>query len=161
MPLLEQATKMSWQRPANIAERFVQSLVQDMSFPQHPDVDTSLLRFLVVGVGFKRGQDVLSNSPGAAIIAALRRRYSCYVEFADPLVGSDIYNAVPKMDTTKDWNIDYLRDFDGIIVAVDQEGLDMDMLADLNGVKVQDFTGTIVMKPDHSVGEQSQLLKSC
>jgi UDP-N-acetyl-D-mannosaminuronate dehydrogenase len=115
-----------------------------MSFPQQPVVDPSQLRLLVVGVGFKRGQNVMSNSPGVAIIRTLKSSYSCYVEFADPLVGTDLYNAVPKMDTSTNWNTQHLSTYDGIIVAVDQEGLDMDVLEQVQGVKVQDFTGTLV-----------------
>lgn len=141
MPLLEHATTMSWQRPADVAARFVQSLVHEMTFPQQPLVDPSQLRLLVVGVGFKRGQSVMSNSPGAAIIRTLKSSYGCHIEFADPLVGTDLYSAVPKMDTTADWNVQHLSTYDGIIVSVNQEGLDMDVLARLQGVKVQDFYG--------------------
>ena len=36
-----------------------------------------------------------------------------------------------------------LSTFDGIIVSVDQVGLDMDVLAQLQGVKVQDYTGNL------------------
>ncbi|KAF2845796.1 nucleotide sugar dehydrogenase [Plenodomus tracheiphilus IPT5] len=143
MPLLQHATEMSWQRPAEVAKRFVRSLVHEMSFPQQPVVDPSQLRLLVVGVGFKRGQNVMSNSPGAAIIRTLKSEYDCHVEFADPLVGTDLYSAVPKLDTVAHWNIEYLGTYDGIIVSVNQEGLDMDVLAKLPGVKVEDYTGTL------------------
>ena len=156
MPLLEHATRKSWQRPADVATRFVQSLLQEKkagiihsSAPPAPPktpaatVDASLLRILVVGVGFKRGQSVMSNSPGAAIIRTLRREYNLYVEFADPLVSTDLFNEVPKFDTTAKWNATQLSTFDGIVVAVDQVGLDMDVLAQLKGVKVQDYTGRL------------------
>ncbi|KAL5448284.1 hypothetical protein PMIN06_007189 [Paraphaeosphaeria minitans] len=143
MPLLEHATTMSWQRPADVANRFVQALLHEPYSPQRLIVDPSQLRILVVGVGFKRGQNVMSNSPGAAIIRTLKSEYSCHVEFADPLVGTDFYNAVPKMNTDADWNVEYLSTFDGIIVSVNQEGLDMDVLAELRNVKVHDYTGTL------------------
>lgn len=142
MPLLEHATTMSWQRPADVAKRFVQSLVQESNSPQR-HMDPSQLRLLVVGVGFKRGQNVMSNSPGAAIIRTLKGEYNCHVEFADPLVGTDLYNAVPKMDTEANWNVEHLSTYDGIIVSVNQEGLDMDVLARLQNVKVHDYTGTL------------------
>ncbi|KAJ4311247.1 hypothetical protein N0V94_008038 [Neodidymelliopsis sp. IMI 364377] len=144
MPLLEQATKMSWQRPADVATRFVTSLIHEKSSPQQPAIDPSQLRLLVVGVGFKRGQNVMSNSPGAAMIHTLKSSYGCHVEFADPLVGTDLYNAVPKLDTTTNWNSEHLSSYDGIIVSVNQEGLDMSVFERIQGVKVQDFTGTLV-----------------
>lgn len=158
MPLLEHATTMSWSRPADVATRFVQSLVHEKSSPEQAAVDPSHLRLLVVGVGFKRGQDVMSNSPGAAIIRTLKSRFGSYVEFADPLVGTDIYNAVPKMDTTTKWNAEHLSTYDGIIVSVNQEGLDMDVLEQLRGVKVEDFTGTLI-NPAYSMGSPSGLSK--
>jgi nucleotide sugar dehydrogenase len=143
MPLLEHATTMSWQRPAEVAKRFVQSLVHEATFQPQPVVDPSQLRLLVVGVGFKRGQSVMSNSPGAAIICTLKSEYSAHVEFADPLVGTDLFNLVPKMDTEKNWNAEFLSTYDGIIVAVDQQGLNMSVLSTLQGVKVQDFSGQL------------------
>lgn len=143
MPLLEHATTMSWQRPADVAKRFVQSLIHEPYSPQQPIGDPSQLRLLVVGVGFKRGQNVMSNSPGAAIIRTLKNEYNCHVEFADPLVGTDLYNAVPKMDTEANWNAEYLSNFHGIIVSVNQEGLDMDVLERLRNVKIHDYTGTL------------------
>ncbi|KAK7182191.1 UDP-N-acetyl-D-glucosamine 6-dehydrogenase 1 [Paraphaeosphaeria sporulosa] len=143
MPLLEHATTMSWQRPADVAHRFVQSLLQEPYSPHQPIAEPSHLRLLVVGVGFKRGQKVMSNSPGAAIIRTLKSEYNCHVEFADPLVGTDLYNDVPKMNTEANWHVEYLSTFDGIIVSVNQEGLDMDVLAELRDVKVHDYTGTL------------------
>jgi nucleotide sugar dehydrogenase len=160
MPLLEHATTMSWQRPADVAKRFVSSLVHESTFPGEPTVDASQLRLLVVGVGFKRGQSVMSNSPGAAIIRTLKSEYSCHVEFADPLVSTDLYNAVPKMDTETNWNAKYLSTYDGIVVAVNQEGLDMHVLAQLQSVKVQDFSGTL-KNCINSVPSPAAWMKGC
>ncbi|KAF2794229.1 nucleotide sugar dehydrogenase [Melanomma pulvis-pyrius CBS 109.77] len=144
MPLLEHATTKSWQRPAEVAKRFVQSLLQEKAIIHSTaTANVSLLRILVVGVGFKRGQSVMSNSPGAAIIRTLRSEYNLHVEFADPLVSTDLFDFVPKFDTAANWNTTYLSTFDGIIVAVDQFGLDMDILAQLQGVKVQDYSGRL------------------
>ena len=41
------------------------------------------------------------------------------------------------MDTEANWNEGYLETFDGIIVSVDQEGLDLNVVDRLRGVKVQ------------------------
>ncbi|KAL1798040.1 hypothetical protein ACET3X_004646 [Alternaria dauci] len=140
MPLLEHAASISSSRPRDVARSFVRSVVRDRT----ASADPSQLRLLVVGVGFKRGQSVMSNSPGAAIIHTLKSEYNCAVEFADPLVSTALYSAVPKMDTEANWNVEYLSAYDGIIVSVNQEGLDMDVLARLpSSVKVQDFSGTL------------------
>jgi hypothetical protein len=63
------------------------------------------------------------------------------VEFADPLVDAGQIDFSPKMDTEEEWNEDSLHIFDGIIVAVDQEGLDLSLLDRLQGVKVRDLSG--------------------
>ena len=136
MPLLEHATTASWQRPVDVATRFMTSLAQDRRGRKG-----GKSRILVVGVGFKRGQSVLSNSPGAAIICTLLSEYETYVEFADPLVAAEQISFAPKMDTDADWNAGYLGSFDGIIVAVDQVGLDMSLLDCLQGVMVHDYSG--------------------
>ena len=142
MPILEHATTTSWQRPAEIAKRFVQTLLQENRHTSTKTAKTKRPRVLVVGVGFKRGQSVMSNSPGAAIISTLLSEYDIYVEFADPLVSAENLSYAPKMDTAADWNEKYLSTFDGIIVAVNQVGLDLSVLDQLQGVKIQDFSGS-------------------
>lgn len=142
MPLLEQATQKSWQRPADVAKRFYEALPQKQTFTASGAVArASRPRILVVGVGFKRGQSVMSNSPGAAIIRTLLSEYDVYVEFADPLVAAESLDFVPRMDTDTNWNKEYLNTFSGILVAVDQVGLDMDVLEQLEDVKIEDYSG--------------------
>jgi nucleotide sugar dehydrogenase len=140
MPLLEHAATISSSRPRDVARSFVRSVLQEKDYSVYP----SQLRLLVVGVGFKRGQSVMSNSPGAAIAHTLKSEYNCHIEFADPLVSTALYSAVPKMDTETNWTVDHLSTYDGIIVSVNQEGLDMDVLANLpSSVKVHDFSGIL------------------
>ncbi|KAF2825497.1 nucleotide sugar dehydrogenase [Ophiobolus disseminans] len=141
MPLLEQATTMSWQRPASLARQFIQNLTDDLDFKCAGVRGESVSRVLVVGVGFKRGQSVLSNSPGAAIISTLQSEFDTYVEFADPLVAAEQLPHVTKMNTEANWNREYLSSFDGIIIAVDQVGLDLDVLDGLKTVEIQDYSG--------------------
>jgi UDP-N-acetyl-D-mannosaminuronate dehydrogenase len=141
MPLLEHATSMSWERPASVAKAFMKSLIRPQDTVERGRMSPNPLRILVVGVGFKRGQSVLSNSPGAAIIRTLLSEWDTYIEFADPLVDAEQIDFCPKMDTEANWNEDYLETFDGIIVSVDQEGLDLNVLDRLRGVKVQDLSG--------------------
>ncbi|KAF3049481.1 hypothetical protein E8E11_000914 [Didymella keratinophila] len=141
MPLLEHATSISWERPASVAKAFMKSLLRPEDTVERGRMSPDLLRILVVGVGFKRGQSVLSNSPGAAIIRTLLSEWDTYVEFADPLVDAEQIKFCPKMDTEANWNEDYLETFDGIIVSVDQEGLDLNVVDRLRGVKVHDLSG--------------------
>lgn len=121
MPLLEHATALSWQRPGNVARRFMRELLEDRA-EQMPEAerDMSPLRIVVVGLGFKRGQSILSNSQGVAIIRTLKEEFDLYVEFADPLVSSTLFDEVPKLDTKVNWNTDYLEAFNGVIVSLDQ-----------------------------------------
>ena len=76
-------------------------------------------RVLVVGVGFKRGQSVLSNSPDAAIIRTLLSEWDTYVEFADLLFDAEQIRFCLKMDTEVNWNEGYLQTSDGVVVVVD------------------------------------------
>lgn len=136
MPLLAQATDQSWQRPKQVADSFMAEL-NAAALKQQREAHRA--RVLVVGMGFKRGQDVMSNSPGVAIVGALLSDYDVYVEYADPLVAQDRLSYVPKMDAAKDWNKEGLEKFDGIVVAMNQEGLDMDVLDTLEGVLVHNY----------------------
>ncbi|KAG9201480.1 hypothetical protein G6514_005678 [Epicoccum nigrum] len=141
MPLLEQATGMSWQRPAEVAKNFMKSLVRAEDTAERGRMSPDPLMILVVDVGFKRGQSVLSNSSGVAIIRTIPEEWDAYVESADPLVDAEQIDFCPKMDTEEDWNEANLHTFDGIIVAVDQKGLDLSLLDHLQEVKVQDLSG--------------------
>jgi UDP-N-acetyl-D-mannosaminuronate dehydrogenase len=71
---------------------------------------------------------VLSKSPGAAIIKTLLSEWDTYVEYANPLVAAEQMEFVPKMNINANWTEEYLQSFDGIIAAVDQIGLDTNLL---------------------------------
>lgn len=93
-------------------------------------------RFLVIGVGFKRGESVLSNSPGVALIHRLLDEWGAKVEFADPLVQADAIPQVPKLDDNKDWTVSKLDEYDAIVVAIEPVGLDMSILEQLKKAAV-------------------------
>ncbi|KZM27310.1 NAD binding [Ascochyta rabiei] len=103
--------------------KFVKSLIWAEDTVECGRVRPDPLRILVVGLGFKRGQSVPSNSSGIAIIRTLLSEWDTYVEFADPLVDAEQIKFCPKKDTVADWNERYLKTFDEIVVSVDQEGL--------------------------------------
>lgn len=130
-PLLEACTKRMADRPARLGDQIMSTLTS-----RHPQ---TRLRLLVVGLGFKRGQSVLSHSPGKALAVHLLSTYDVYVEYADPLVSQDAVTFIPRLDEATEWNTAGLARFDAIVVAVNQIGLDMQVLKTLqeNGQRVE------------------------
>ncbi|KAK4609690.1 UDP-N-acetyl-D-glucosamine 6-dehydrogenase [Fulvia fulva] len=118
-PLLQACTERMRDRPARIADHLMNRI--GFSAGSRPEV-------LVVGMGFKRGQSVLSHSPGLALATHLLNSYDVYVEYVDPLVEEQDVPPVPQLRHEVDWNVEYLSRFDAIVVAVDQPGLDMGVL---------------------------------
>ncbi|WYZ39976.1 hypothetical protein EsH8_IV_000317 [Colletotrichum jinshuiense] len=133
-PLLEAAAEKMASRPAAIASRAIDSLVADAK----AGAASALVRprILVVGVGFKAGQSVLSNSPGVDLVQNFVRSGKVDVMFADPLVKQAAVPAAPRLADER-WNRETLETFDMIIVAHRQHGLDFGVLEQLQGVKVE------------------------
>ncbi|KAK1964362.1 nucleotide sugar dehydrogenase [Colletotrichum sublineola] len=133
-PLLEAAAEKMAARPAAIAERAIASLKKDAK----TGAARALVRprVLVVGVGFKAGQSVLSNSPGVDLVQSFVRSGEVDVMFADPLVKQNAVPAAPRLADEK-WNCETLETFDMIIVSFRQHGLDFGVLEGLRGVKVE------------------------
>ncbi|GAM87567.1 hypothetical protein ANO11243_055940 [Dothideomycetidae sp. 11243] len=132
-PLLQTATEMMWARPAQIADDLMKEMLRGRS------PSRELPKVLVVGLGFKKGQSVLSNSPGVALAKQLLKAWDVHVEYADPLVDESAVPFLPRLDRER-WTKDELESFDMIVVAVAQQGLDMTLLAQLEGVKVENFS---------------------
>lgn len=120
-PLLEACTKRMADRPARIGDRIMSTL--DVKGKQRA-------KLLIVGLGFKRGQSVLSHSPGKALAVHLLSNYDIHVEYADPLVEQSAVAFIPRFSEDQ-WNMNGLGNFDAILVAVDQPGLDYTLLDDL------------------------------
>ncbi|KAF2170526.1 hypothetical protein M409DRAFT_64233 [Zasmidium cellare ATCC 36951] len=120
-PLLEACTDRMRERPARIGDELMTKLRNQSSGRKH---------ILVVGLGFKRGQSVLSHSPGLALATHLLSNYNVYVAFADPLVEQAAVLSIPKLDEA-DWNVQTLLQFNGIVVAVDQPGLDWSVVKEV------------------------------
>ncbi|KAK2060113.1 nucleotide sugar dehydrogenase [Colletotrichum caudatum] len=130
-PLLEAAAERMAARPAAIARRAIASLAEDARAGAAPRP-----RVLVVGVGFKAGQAVLSNSPGVELVQAFVRSGGVDVMFADPLVKQNAVPAAPRLADEK-WNRETLETFDMIIVSFRQHGMDFGVLEGLRGVRVE------------------------
>ncbi|KAK4450919.1 hypothetical protein QBC34DRAFT_296324 [Podospora aff. communis PSN243] len=124
-PLLRAAAEKMGARPGQIARRVVEGLLPGRKG-----------RVLVVGVGFKRGQSVLSNSPGVEVVRALKEAEGVEVAFADPLVKQSVCEGVERLGDGQ-WRKEVLETFDVIVVVVRQVGLDFGVLEQLEGVKVE------------------------
>jgi nucleotide sugar dehydrogenase len=135
-PLLQAATERMSQRPSVIAQRTLDTLSvvstrNSMSNGIHPRP-----RVLIVGVGFKRGQSVLSNSPGLALAMNLLQSGKVGVYYADSLVAQCQVPQIPRL-RDEDWRKETLETFNLIIVAFYQVGMDFKVLKELHGVKVE------------------------
>ncbi|RFU76665.1 nucleotide sugar dehydrogenase [Trichoderma arundinaceum] len=129
-PLLEAASEKMYVRPAEIGRRVIDILYSKPT-------NGALPRVLVVGMGFKRGQSHLVNSPGLELAKSLALSEKVKVSFADPLVTQEAVSQIKRLDDSN-WSVEYLeQNFDMIVVAFKQEGLDFSVLDKLHGVQVQ------------------------
>lgn len=137
LPVLEKATASMWQRPARMAKSFHRraSAAAAKHGKQHASPHV-----LVVGVGFKPGQAVLSCSPGLAFASKLRSLGCQRLCFYDPLVAQDaVGDWMEKLDDG-DWTAAYIDDhFDAVAVCVRQPGVEFDVLDKLGKARVQEF----------------------
>ncbi|KAF2844238.1 nucleotide sugar dehydrogenase [Plenodomus tracheiphilus IPT5] len=134
-PLLQAATETMWKRPARLADKAMVSIGGTSSTMQSSGLRRQ--RVLVVGVGFKTGQSVLSCSPGVAVLTHLLGKWHVDVMFADPLVDESAILFAPKLDDTTQWNKQSLEGFDLIMVTNRQTGLDFHVLKALEGVQIE------------------------
>ena len=128
-PLLRAASDKMNARPAEIARRTVDRLYAQPREGAQP-------RVLVVGIGFKPGQSHLANSPGLELTKSLVLTNKVEVTWADPLVAQEAMPQIKRLDTGG-WTVDRLeQDFDMIIVALRQHGLDFGVVEKLNRVHI-------------------------
>lgn len=153
-PLLQAATEKMWRRPATLVSKVMESLAARKTQWRRsiPDVSscqdkppTTTTRILVVGAAFKPGQSITSHSPGIAMIENLVDKYdNVDVDFCDPLVSAEAVLLANKMNEEIDWNITALEsNYDAIIVAMPQRGLDLDILTQLQKPQVFNFTSSL------------------
>ncbi|KAL7902969.1 hypothetical protein HDV63DRAFT_412103 [Trichoderma sp. SZMC 28014] len=129
-PLLQAASERMYARPAEIGERIVDELYAKRTGDDKP-------RVLVVGMGFKRGQSHLVNSPGLELAKSLAKSGRVSVSFADPLVSQQALPDLTRLDDAN-WTVEYLNEnFDMIVVAFKQDGLDFGVLDELTNVQIQ------------------------
>ncbi|CRK34872.1 hypothetical protein BN1723_015282, partial [Verticillium longisporum] len=138
-PLLKAATEKMRARPAAVAERVVEALCNDAAI-DCSQLNTSRPSVLVVGIGFKRGQSHLANSPGLDLARSLVLTEKVEVTWVDPLVKQEAVPQIKKLDETSEWNSESLRQrFNMIVVAFRQEELDFQVLEGMEakGVRVE------------------------
>lgn len=120
-------------RPQQIADTVMRNLYKRRRFPLK-SVQSSL-RALVVGVANTAGEHICTDSPGLAIMRALRDNWEVKVQWVDPLVGQGGLPEFEKLERGG-WCVEVLWGFDAIIVTTEQLGVDLGMLEGLDGVVV-------------------------
>jgi UDP-N-acetyl-D-mannosaminuronate dehydrogenase len=157
MPLLQAATESMWDRPSRIAKRVI--TVLDRQKEHKTEKMDSPKRVLVVGAGFKRGQSLLTHSPAISLMNSLLQNYNVDVSFADPLVslsaaqqaiqtvqqdlgiGNEVLPSLQRLNETTEWTKTTLEErFDAIVVAVEQDGLDLKVLDTLEGMLIERYS---------------------
>jgi nucleotide sugar dehydrogenase len=127
-PLLQLATDRMKDRPSNIARRILSGFEGRLE----------TVRILVIGVAFKSGQSLLTNSPAIDLIFALQNSWRAFVSFVDPLITQSALPQVIKFEERTQWTKSELEKFDVIVLASRQPSLDLSLLDDLE-VKVERF----------------------
>lgn len=131
MPLLKQAAQKMNERPRAAARSYVDNI------GRHAGRNGSKPRVLVVGMGFKPGQSVLSYSPGLELARGLVEGSNRLdVMFADPLVPQHALPQIRKLDDCL-WDVETLNGFDLVIVAMRQRGIDFGVLDRAQNVRVK------------------------
>lgn len=133
LPVLKHATMLMHKRPVTMAKKLHRRCTARATFAGP--------RILVVGVGFKPGQSVLSYSPGLAFGRELSRLGCARLSYYDPLVQQA---NIPWMEKLKaaDFNPVVLdSQFDVVAICMRQHNVDFTVLANLGICKVKAFDG--------------------
>ncbi|KAH8893907.1 6-phosphogluconate dehydrogenase C-terminal domain-like protein [Thozetella sp. PMI_491] len=132
-PLLQAAAEKMWARPPEIASRVLKRLMGSKSAYQEMK---GVKRLLIVGIGFKKGQSHLVNSPSLALATQLAAHPTLEVMFADSLVRQKDVPHIKKL-RERNWNRETFEIFDMIIVSHKPEGMDWELLVSLKGVQLE------------------------
>jgi len=126
LPLLMKAVEMNANRPILEARKLLKS----------GNVD----RVLVVGLGFKPGECLTTNSPGLDYAKELLE-HKVNVTIYDPLLLSDdqTVGQFPRLEC-ENWNSEYLDNhFDVVTVAIKQKEIDFNILKDCEKAKIMKY----------------------
>ena len=135
LPVLERATRLMWSRPKKLARKFHRRCLSEGDAHR-----VSIMpRILIVGVGFKPGQAVISCSPGLSFADHLNSSGCSRLAFYDPLVSQAAVQWMEKLDATA-WNTKSLDEgFDGIAVCTQQPDIEFGVLKKLTRTFVRYF----------------------
>lgn len=135
LPVLERATKLMWSRPVKLANKFHRRCLLEAS----QNSSNVLPRILVVGVGFKPGESVLSCSPGLSFAQTLREAGCARLAFYDPLVPQRKVTWMEKLSDGQ-WSSTYIdQEFDGLAICNIQRGVDFEIPERLQRTFVRRF----------------------
>jgi nucleotide sugar dehydrogenase len=138
-PLLRHATERMSRRPAELADRAMKRLLQNGTTDYTSESMSSKQKILIVGIAFKPGQALITNSPGVHMINHLLDSWDAHVSFVDPLVKEHALPYVPRLNEKVEWNPKRLSEFDAIIVVIKQVQLNFDVLDELKGVLIEKY----------------------
>lgn len=127
LPILEHSTKLMRNRPAKLA-REMHEHCSSTKFASTPDLHP---RVLVIGVGFKPGQSVLSHSPGLDFASELKNLGCDRLAFYDPLVPQETVSWMEKLEDDAFTPTELVSEFDVIAVCTRQHGVDFKLLDNL------------------------------
>lgn len=124
-PILRQATSQMARRPKKVANRAMQRLKLRRRLRS---CEEGKPRVLVVGMSFKKGQSVLSHSPGVAVAEHLQRHHEVDLTWCDPLVSQEKIPHISKFDDERYWTPKELARFALILIVMKQVGLSFEIL---------------------------------
>ena len=113
------------ERPERIGLGIAEKLRE--KFTDRCGVQTRKPRVLVVGMGFKKGQSTLSNSPGLKLLKTLHFTSEMDLTWADSMVAQKDINSVPRLPD-HDWTPERLSAFDLVLVTFLQPNMDIQVL---------------------------------
>lgn len=127
LPVLRRATADTWARPRLFAKEFYKHCQQLSDQP----------RILVIGMGFKPGQSVISCSPGVAFADELQNLGCHGLAFYDPLVSQSQLPMIRKL-SEDEYSADLVDAlFDAVAVCTKQDKVDWLVLKKLTRAAVQ------------------------
>lgn len=137
LPVLEFASTRMWARPARLAQDLYNDTLAARKAFSSEKADDGPLRVLVIGVGFKPGQNVISCSPGLAYAQAMNDIGSKDLSFYDPLVPQSDVPWMRRLKQQEFTSEQLSRSFDIIAVCMKQTGVDWTQLERLEGCVVK------------------------
>lgn len=123
LPVLEKSTNLMRNRPIKLAQELYETCVSTTL------ASTNMApRVLVIGMGFKPGQSVLSHSPGIDFSKELSRLKCDRLAYYDPLVQHPALPWMEKLEADDFTTEEIAADFDVVAICSRQHGVDWDVL---------------------------------